>query len=209
MATLGAVVAVVVIAVVAWLFLKGRSASSAAQLPEEPAAPPPAVRPPPKHLVSKRPASGALLVTPTHDQLPSGTPTSLDLMDAPTAAEIRAARLAETGILTRVSCKDSEAVYGAMPPYGSLSMDGDVLCFAARSRVITKAAGHDGSQTLQSLGTVEVGDYQLRLTRITNVRFAGNKAYASGREGEWELALLGPNPAELREFCQQAQLPGA
>lgn len=139
----------------------------------------------------------------------AGAPTSLDLIEAPTAAEIRAVRLAETGVLTRVSCKDHEAMYGAMPPYGELSMDGDVLCYSARSRVLTKAAGNDGSQTLQSLGTVELGAYQLRLTRISGVRFAGKKAFVTGREGEWELALLGPDPAELRAFCQQNELPGA
>jgi len=184
-------------------------------------------------LVSKRPASGAVALpettgpaqTPTALELgragngtttvpdlasaATGTPTSLDLIEAPTAADIRAVRLAETGILTRVSCKDHEAMYGAMPPYGELSMDGDVLCYCARSRVLTKAAGNDGSQTLQSLGTVELGDYQLRLTRISGVRFAGKKAFVTGREGEWELALLGPDPAELRAFCQQNELPGA
>jgi hypothetical protein len=127
--------------------------------------------------------------------------------DVPTAAEIRTARLAETGQLTRVSCKDTDAMYGAMPPYGVLSMDGDVLCFTARSRVITKAAAGDGSQTLQSLGTVELGEFSLRLTRITSVRLAGNKAFAQGREGQWELAVLGVSPDELRQFCQQAELP--
>lgn len=229
-----AAAAVAAVAGWAWWRRQGASAKSATTRPAEASSQPAAAtplttatpRPAPKHLVSKRPASGAVALPPDstgsqHATVPdlgraraaggdpSSTPTTPDLLDPPTEADVRAARLAQTGVLTRVSCKDHEAMYGAMPPYGELSMDGDVLCYSANSRVLTKAAGNDGSQTLQSLGTVELGSWQLRLTRITGVRFVGKKALVSGREGEWELALLGPDAAELRTFCQMAEIPGA
>jgi len=84
--------------------------------------------------------------------------------------------------LKAVSCETAGAVHGAMPPFGSLRVDGDTLRYQAGTRLVAMAGGGlasgDGASTMQSLGSVERGDYQFAIARaeIRSVTLAGSSA---------------------------------
>ncbi|MBI5610215.1 MAG: hypothetical protein HY902_15165 [Deltaproteobacteria bacterium] len=102
----------------------------------------------------------------------------------------------------RVSCNLGGAVHGAMPPFGKLSMDGDVLIFEATSRVVTKtgALADDGSATLQSLGSVEMGQFRFEWPRasITGVEFHSQTATLHCDGHTYQIEGLGGHGAALK-----------
>lgn len=142
MVVLGIVVAAVLFGVLA---LRGRGANASNLAPPPPAAPHP-----------DDDINGPTLIGP-HARAAVLPPKPADAVSAPTAP---AAELA------MVSCTCDGAVHGAMPPFGKLRRDGDTYVFEAASRVraATSAGLESGehASTIQSLGTVEMGNYTFR-----------------------------------------------
>ncbi len=102
----------------------------------------------------------------------------------------------------RVSCNLAGAVHGAMPPFGKLTVADDVLIFEATSRVVTKtgALADDGSATLQSLGSVEMGKFRFEwpLTAISGVEFQSQTATLHCDGQTYHIEGLGGHGAGLQ-----------
>ena len=84
--------------------------------------------------------------------------------------------------LKMICCQVQGAMHGAMPPFGKLQVTPQGLLFEATSRVISKAGdaldSSDGATTMQSLGSMEMGQYRFEIARSATqrVEFKGNKA---------------------------------
>jgi len=127
------------------------------------------------------------------------------MAQAPEPASIPAAPPAKVPVpdaFERVSCNLAGAVHGAMPPFGKLTMAGDVLIFEATSRVVTKtgALADDGSATLQSLGSVEMGQFRFDwpLAAITSLEFHSQTATLQHDGHTYQIEGLGGHGAALR-----------
>jgi hypothetical protein len=71
--------------------------------------------------------------------------------------------------LKLVSCTVGHGVHGAMPPFGRLRSSDQGLVFEASSRVMAAStagfASGDGASTMQSVGSVEMGQFRFDVPR--------------------------------------------
>jgi hypothetical protein len=104
----------------------------------------------------------------------------------------------------RVSCTLSGAVHGAMPPFGKLTLAEGALCFDASSRVVTKtgALADDGSATVQSLGSVEMGQFHFEwpLSAITGTEFKSHTVTIHCDGQAYQIEGLGGHGAALKDW---------
>jgi hypothetical protein len=82
--------------------------------------------------------------------------------------------------LKMVSCEVDGKLHGAMPPFGKLTCDGQMLTFDAVSRVVALSgalASGDGASTMQSMGSIEMGKfrYELPLGEVAAVAYDGTR----------------------------------
>jgi hypothetical protein len=110
--------------------------------------------------------------------------------------------------LKMVCCQVGGAMHGAMPPFGKLHVTPTGLLFEATSRVISKAGdaldSSDGATTMQSLGSMEMGQYRFEIARSATqrVEFKGGKAtlYVDGEV--YMLEGLGPSGGVLGDWLR-------
>ena len=99
-------------------------------------------------------------------------------------------------------------MHGAMPPFGKLHVTPDGLLFEATSRVISKAGdaldSSDGATTMQSLGSIEMGQFRFEIQRSATqkVQFLGNKATLFVDDAVYVLEGLGPSARTLAGWLQ-------
>lgn len=112
------------------------------------------------------------------------------------------------GDLRMVCCQVRGAMHGAMPPFGKLSTTPTGLVFEANSRVISAAGdaidSSDGATTMQSLGTMEMGQFRFEIPRAATqrVEFSGNKAKLFVDRDTFVLEGLGPSAKQLSAWLQ-------
>lgn len=84
----------------------------------------------------------------------------------PTAAA--PAPATKTDAFERVTLEQDGTVYGAVPPFGVFTREGDIAVFTAKSRVVAAdnagIATGDGASTIQSLGSMEFGEFRHTFT---------------------------------------------
>ncbi len=72
------------------------------------------------------------------------------------------------GPFERVTLELQGTVYGAVPPFGQFDKTDDGVVFTAQSRVVAADDGGmatgDGASTIQSLGTMEFGEFRYAFT---------------------------------------------
>ena len=72
------------------------------------------------------------------------------------------------GPFERVTLEVQGTVYGAVPPFGQFDDAADGVVFTAQSRVVAADDGGmatgDGASTIQSLGTMEFGEFRYTFT---------------------------------------------
>ncbi len=99
-------------------------------------------------------------------------------------------------------------MHGAMPPFGKLHLTESGLTFEATSRVTSKAGdaldSSDGATTMQSLGSMEMGQYRFEIPRSATqkVQFQGAKATLYVDDVVFTLEGLGPSAGTLAGWLQ-------
>ncbi len=99
-------------------------------------------------------------------------------------------------------------MHGAMPPFGKLRLTPDGLLFEATSRVTSKAGdaldSSDGATTMQSLGSMEMGQFRFEIPRSATqkVQFQGAKATLYVDDAVYVLEGLGPSAGTLAGWLQ-------
>ena len=146
---------------------------------------------------------------------PTSPPTPVAVQASPvrtatarTRAPAAAAVLNAAEDLKMICCQVQGAMHGAMPPFGKLHVTPTGLLFEATSRVISKAGdaldSSDGATTMQSLGSMEMGQYRFEIPRESTqkVQFHDNKAtlYVDGEV--FVLEGLGPSGGVLAGWLQ-------
>jgi hypothetical protein len=110
--------------------------------------------------------------------------------------------------LKMICCQVGGAMHGAMPPFGKLHLTDTGLLFEATSRVISKAGdaldSSDGATTMQSLGSMEMGQYRFVIPRSATqkVQFQGAKATLYVDDDVYTLEGLGPSAGTLASWLQ-------
>ena len=140
------------------------------------------------------------------------TPTPKPATPRPAAARSRApsvvvaANPAED--LKMICCQVHGAMHGAMPPFGKLLVTATGLLFEASSRVISKAGdaldSSDGATTMQSLGSMEMGQFSFEIPRSATqkVEFSGSKATLWVDDNVFVLEGLGPTAGTIAGWLQ-------
>ncbi len=171
-----AIVVLIAAGVSAYLLLRGRAAANVPARTHTPPAEPQTALPRPATTRTRAPA----VVTPLN------------------AAED----------LKMICCQIHGAVHGAMPPFGKLHVTPTGLLFEATSRVISKAGdaldSSDGATTMQSLGSMEMGQYRFEIPRSATqkIQFQGAKATLWVDEDIYVLEGLGPSAGTLAGWLQ-------
>lgn len=147
-------------------------------------------------LRGKKPGDSAGLPTATSTPAPIASPrtsavTDLDAGTAP-APELKL-----------VSCTVGHGVHGAMPPFGRLRTSEQGLVFEASSRVLAAStagfASGDGASTMQSLGSVEMGQFRFDVPRadVQALEAAGSKVVVRTGTETYTFEGLGASAKQL------------
>ena len=104
--------------------------------------------------------------------------------------------------LTGVSCAADGAVHGALPPFGRLAFAEETLAYEAGTRVVAKDGGldsGDGASTMQSLGTIERGNYRYTIARadLESVDVAGHRVTVNAGGRSYVFEGIGPSATKL------------
>lgn len=120
-------------------------------------------------------------------------------LDAPTAPALE---------LKMVSCTVGNGVHGAMPPFGRLRAIDTGLVFEASSRVMAATnAGFDSgdsASTMQSLGSVEMGQYRFDVVRaeVQALSAAGPRVTMRTGSETYTFEGIGPTARQLQPWLK-------
>lgn len=110
--------------------------------------------------------------------------------------------------LKMVSCTVGNGVHGAMPPFGRLRAIETGIVFEASSRVMAAtAAGFDsgdGASTMQSLGSVEMGQYRFDVLRaeVQELSAAGPRVTVRTSGETYIFEGVGPTARQLQPWLR-------
>lgn len=110
--------------------------------------------------------------------------------------------------LKKVSCTVGHGVHGAMPPFGLLRASEQGLVFEASSRVMAAStaglASGDGASTMQSVGSVEMGQFRFEVPRadLQRVESTGAKVVFHTAEETYTFEGIGPAAQQLQPWLR-------
>jgi hypothetical protein len=141
--------------------------------------------------------------------------TSLSAMPASSPAapvQPSAPAAAKPDVVERIMLDADGAVFGAVPPFGSLRIEDDNLVFTAVSRIVSATGSGlfdgDGSSTMQSMGSMESGDYRyeipLRDDGDTNCKLDDDAVVIVVGGKAHRFIPLGGGKATLHAFLRNA-----
>ncbi len=110
--------------------------------------------------------------------------------------------------LKMVSCTVGHGVHGAMPPFGRLQSSEQGLVFEASSRVMAASnagfAMGDDASTMQSVGSVEMGQFHFDVARadLQRVESNGTKVVFQTSQETYTFEGIGPTAKLLQPWLR-------
>lgn len=120
-----------------------------------------------------------------------------------------AATAAPTGRIEHVMLETGGSVYGAVPPYGNLTLEGDVLRYEATTSIVSASGSvlfsGEGSSTLQSMGSMEMGNFVFTVpTRGSSASEADGGVDVVADGETYRFVGLGPGSVEVPKLLRAA-----